>query len=112
MSRAYPFRDLLKSGSIIANGTDAPVEPASTMRTFYSAIMAEGRAMKRDEALASMTRWAAYACFLENEIGTIEVGKRADFVVMDRDWMTCEAEAILETKILATYVGGEEVYSA
>lgn len=112
MNRAYAFRELLNTGAIIANGTDAPVEPVSTLRTFYSAITAHGREMTRQEALASMTRWAAYACFLEEEIGAIDAGKRADFVVMDRDWMTCEPEAILETKILATYVGGERVYSA
>lgn len=111
MPRAYPFRQLIDSGSIIANGTDAPVEPLDPRRTFYSAITARGRAMKREEALKSMTVWPAYANFMEQSVGSIAVGKYADFIVLDRDWMTCEPEAILETKVLATYMNGERVYS-
>jgi predicted amidohydrolase YtcJ len=112
---AYPWRLLLDAGSILANGTDAPVEPVSTARTFYASVGGHRNAeqhMTRREALASMTIWAAYANFQERAIGSIARGKYADFVVMDRDWMTVAPETVLETQIFATYVGGRRVYDA
>jgi hypothetical protein len=68
--------------------------------------------MTRREALAAMTIEAARANFQERHIGSISRGKYADFVVMDRNWMTAAPERILETKILATYSAGREVYRA
>ena len=111
---AYAWRSLLDSGAIIANGTDAPVESASTARTFYAAVTHGGRhpeqRMTRREALASMTIWAARANFQEHLVGSITPGKFADFVVMDRDWMTTAPEHVLRTKIIGTYFGGRRVY--
>ncbi|MBV8154649.1 MAG: amidohydrolase family protein, partial [Candidatus Eremiobacteraeota bacterium] len=66
--------------------------------------------MTREEALKSMTIWAAHANFQERVLGSIAPGKYADFVVMDRDWMTAPAQAIMETKIEGTYVGGRIAY--
>jgi predicted amidohydrolase YtcJ len=114
LSEAYAWRSLLDAGATIANGTDAPVEPVSTARSFYAAITRGGRTgecMTRREALASMTTVAARANFQERATGSIAPGKYADFVVVDRDWMTVSPEEILQTRIVATYFGGRCVYA-
>lgn len=102
---AFPWRSLLDTGSILANGTDAPVEPIDPRRTFCAAM--EG--MSREEALRSMTIWAAYANFSEHAIGSIAPGKYADFVVVDRDWLQESADAIAHTQFLATYSAGRRL---
>jgi hypothetical protein len=66
--------------------------------------------MTRDEALKSMTIWAAFAGFQEKELGSISAGKYADFVVLDRDIMKIPATEILSARVLSTYVGGHSVY--
>jgi predicted amidohydrolase YtcJ len=121
---AYAWRSILDTGVIIANGTDAPVEPVNTLRTYHAAISRQNeqnlpaggwypdQRMTRDEALKSMTIWAARANFQEEHIGSIMPGKYADFVIMDRDWMTIAPQDIMATKILATYFNGGEVYDA
>jgi predicted amidohydrolase YtcJ len=121
---AYAWRSLLDTGVTIANGTDAPVEAVDTRRTFHAAIARENEAnqppggwyprqrMTRDEALKSMTLWAARACFLERDAGSIAVGKHADFAVLDRDWMRVAPERIMATRVLATYSAGKPVYEA
>ncbi|MBV8425257.1 MAG: amidohydrolase [Candidatus Eremiobacteraeota bacterium] len=105
---AFVWRSLLDTGAIVANGTDAPVEPIDPRRTFSAAITPDG--MSRDEALRSMTIWPAFANFAEQEIGSITPGKYADFVVMDRDWLREPVEAIMQTEVLATYVAGQRVH--
>jgi hypothetical protein len=119
---AYAWRALLDTGVIVANGTDAPVESVSTLRTFHAAITRQNESnqpaggwfpdqrMTRDEALKSMTIWAAHANFQERLLGSITPGKYADFVVMDRDWMTAPAEEIMATRIEGTYLSGKRVY--
>jgi predicted amidohydrolase YtcJ len=119
---AYAWRSLLDTGVVIANGTDAPVESVSTLRTFHAAISRQNaenqppggwypdQRMTRDEALKSMTIWAAHANFQERVAGSITPGKYADFVVMDRDWMTVAPEEIAATHISGTYLGGKRVY--
>ena len=67
-------------------------------------------AMTREEALRSYTNWAAYAAFEEQLKGSIEPGKLADFVVIDRDYMKCPEEEIKDICSLQTVVGGEVVY--
>ena len=66
--------------------------------------------MTRDEALLSMTLWAAYAGFQEQELGSLTAGKRADFVVLDQDIMRVPTELILNTQVLSTWVGGRRAY--
>ena len=68
--------------------------------------------MTRDEALKSMTLWPAQAAFMEAEVGSLGVGKRADFVVLDQDLMRVPAELILRTRVRQTWLGGERVYAA
>jgi predicted amidohydrolase YtcJ len=121
---AYAWRALLDTGVTIANGTDAPVEAVNSLRTFHAAITRENEAnqppggwyprqrMTRREALKSMTIWAARANFMDDVAGSISPGKYADFAVIDRDWMLVEPEAIMGTRVLATYSGGTSVYEA
>ncbi len=119
---AYAWRSLLDSGVEIANGTDAPVEAVDPRRTFHAAIARQNerdepaggwhpeQRMTRDEALRSMTVWAARANFQDDVLGSIAPGKFADFVVMDRDWMNVRAEDVMQTKIESTYLAGIEVF--
>ena len=119
---AYAWRSLLDTGVIIANGTDAPVEAVNPLRTFHAAISRQNeenqppggwypnQAMTREEALKSMTIWAARANFMEREIGSISPGKYADFVVMDRDWMKVPSDAIIgNAEVTNTYFAGRFV---
>jgi predicted amidohydrolase YtcJ len=66
----------------------------------------------REEALLSITLWPAYAAFMENESGSLTIGKYADFVVLDRDIMTVAPEEVLRTRVLMTVLGGRAVYRA
>ncbi|MFN8582210.1 MAG: amidohydrolase [Gemmatimonadaceae bacterium] len=118
---AYAWRTLLNSG-VIPNGSDFPVEQVNPLISFHSAVSrqdannwpaggwyAEQR-MTREEALKSMTLWPAYAAFMEKESGSLEPGKFADFVILDQDIMQIPAELILKTNVVATYLGGKQVY--
>jgi predicted amidohydrolase YtcJ len=120
---AYAWRSLLATGVVIANGTDFPVERVNPLLTFHAAVTREDstnnppggwypeQRMTREEALASMTRWAAYAGFQESVMGSLSVGKYADFTVLDRDIMTVRPEEIVGARVVATYVGGRAVYT-
>ena len=66
--------------------------------------------MTREEALMGMTIWPAHAAFMERESGSLSPGKYADFVVLDQDIMTCAPEAIPDTRVLATVIGGRMVH--
>ena len=119
----YAYQNLLRQSKIIALGTDFPVEGISPIHTFYSATQrmdAGGvlekpfigeQALSRKQALWGMTLWAAYANFDETRTGSLEMGKLADFVVLNTDIMTAEPSKILKSKVKATYLGGEAVYS-
>ena len=119
---AYAFKDLLNEYSMVALGTDFPVEKVSPFLTFYAATARkdldnypEGgfqmeNALSREETLKGMTIWAAYSNFEENEKGSIEAGKAADFIILSDDIMTTELENIPNIKVLGTYVNGEKVY--
>ena len=119
----YAYQNLLRQSKIIALGTDFPVEGISPIHTFYSATQrmdAGGilekpfigeQALTRKQALWGMTLWAAYANFDETRTGSLEMGKLADFVVLNTDIMTAEPSKILKSKVKATYLGGAAVYS-
>ncbi|MGB5819806.1 MAG: amidohydrolase [Saonia sp.] len=116
---AYAFKKLLLTAGKIALGTDFPVEQVSPFLTFYAAVARkdldnypEGGfqmedALTREEALRGMTIWAAYSNFEENEKGSIEVGKLADFVILDKDIMTIPAEEIPNVKAEQTFISGK-----
>jgi predicted amidohydrolase YtcJ len=119
---AYAYKQLLQQNSWIPLGTDFPVEDISPFKTFYAAVVrkdAKGwpangfqieNALTREEALRGMTIWAAKANFEENEKGSLEKGKFADFVILDADLMKEIPEKLLQVKVLKTFVGGEKVY--
>ncbi|HPL14864.1 MAG TPA: amidohydrolase [Candidatus Aminicenantes bacterium] len=116
---SYVWRSLLKSGAVIANGTDAPVEAADPLPSFYAAVtrkMNNGEAffpaqkMSREEALRSYTVNGAYAAFEEGIKGTLAAGKLADVTVFTRDLLTCPEEEILSAEVAMTIVGGKVLY--
>jgi predicted amidohydrolase YtcJ len=118
-SGAYLWRDLIDSGAVICNGTDAPVEPISPIESFYASVsrmMTTGerffpdQAMTRAEALESYTINCAYASFMEDVVGSITPGKLADIVVLDRDILTVPEEEIPGARVDLTIVAGEVRY--
>ncbi|QWX82880.1 amidohydrolase [Cellulophaga sp. HaHaR_3_176] len=119
MHGAYAFKTLLNQSGIVALGTDFPVEQVSPFLTFYAAIARkdvkgypEGgfqkeEALTRSEALKGMTIWAAYSNFEEEEKGSIETGKFADFVILDRDIMVIDESEIPSTNVQSVFISGE-----
>ncbi|MEO0548754.1 MAG: amidohydrolase [Pseudomonadota bacterium] len=120
---AYAWNSLLDAGALVVGGSDAPVEVGSPLIEFYAAVARkdlqgfsdEGwhpeEALSRTQALALFTTAPAYSAFMEDELGTIEVGKLADFSVFDRDLMTVPEAEILQAETVMTVVQGEVVYS-
>jgi predicted amidohydrolase YtcJ len=119
---AYAYKQLLQQNGWIPLGTDFPVEDISPLKTFYAAVFrmdAKGypqggfqneNALSREQALKGMTIWAARSNFEEDEKGSLEKGKLADFIILDKDLMTAKPGEVLNTSIFATYIGGEKVY--
>jgi predicted amidohydrolase YtcJ len=122
LAGAYVWQSFIKSGCIIAGGSDAPVERGEPMIEFYAAVArksikgesGEGwhpeQAVSREDALKMFTIWPAYAAFEEKDKGSIEVGKLADFTVLSQDIMKVPEKEILETRNEMTVIGGEIVY--
>lgn len=122
MKGAYAYKQLLQQNGWMPLGTDFPVEDISPFKTFLAAVVrkdakgfpAEGfqieNALTREETIRGMTIWAAKASFLEKEVGSLEAGKKADFIILDKDLMKIAATDILNTKVAATYLGGKKVY--
>ena len=120
---AYAFKDLLNKYGKIALGTDFPVEQVNPFLTFYASAIRKDldnypkdgfqmeNALTREETLRGMTIWAAYSNFEEQEKGSIEIGKFADFVILNQDIMKVEGSEIPKTSAISTYLNGERVYS-
>jgi predicted amidohydrolase YtcJ len=119
---AYAWRSLLETGIVVPNGSDFPVEAVNPLLSFHSAVARQDaenwpaggwfpeQKMTREEALKSMTIWPAFAAFQESAMGSLTIGKLADFVILDRDIMTVADRDILGTNVVATYIGGKAVY--
>jgi predicted amidohydrolase YtcJ len=119
---AYAYRDLLSQNGWLANGSDFPVESINPLFGFYAAVARKDQnnfpedgfemrnALTRMEALKAMTIWAAAANFEDEVKGSIEIGKVADFVVLDRDIMTVAEADLFKATVEATYINGEKVY--
>ena len=119
---SYANNNLIKQNGWIPLGTDFPVEDISPIKTFYAAVFrqdAKGfppggfemeNALSREEAIRGMTIWAARANFEEDEKGSLEKGKFADFVLLDTDLMKADEKDVLNTKVLMTFVDGEKVF--
>ena len=122
LAGAYAWRSLIDSGSIIAGGSDAPVERGDPRIEFYAAVARKdlkgndgpewnpSERVSRVEALKMFTLWPAIASFQEDKLGTIEVGKSADFSVFSNDLMTVDEADILTSDVVMTVVAGEIIY--
>ena len=118
---AYAWRSLMKTGAMIVNGTDTPVEDEDPIPNFYCAVTRRSKkdgtpfypdqVMTREEALRSYTLDDAYGMFEERELGSLKVGKRADIAVLTQDIMSVPVDAIPATRVAYTLVGGKIVYS-
>lgn len=121
VKHAYAYEDLRKTLGLLALGTDFPVEGIDPLQTFRSAVLRtneagepEGgyqnkNALTASDALLGMTLWNALATFTENDLGSLEVGKYADFVVLDRDLLNTDENGARKAKVKATYVSGEQM---
>ena len=122
IASAYPMRRLLDAGARLALGSDFPIERVAPLLGFHAAVTRRdaaenppggwqpAEALTRAEALRGFTLDAAYAAFMEDEVGSLEPGKRADFVVLSQDVMAVPDDRILATRVLATYIDGEPIY--
>ena len=123
MKGAYAYKQLLEQNNWIPLGTDFPVEDISPMKTFYASVVRKDskgwpeqgfqmeNALTREQTLRGMTIWAAKSNFEDHEKGSLEKGKFADFIIMDKDLMKVDEGEILGAKVLKTFVGGEKVFS-
>ena len=122
LAGAYAWRRLLAAGTVIAAGSDFPVEPANPFFGLHAAVTRQdrdgrpdggwypGEVMSREEALRAFTLEAAYAAHQEGELGSLEPGAWADFILVDRDFFAVEATDLWQLRVLETWVGGERVY--
>jgi len=122
MKGAYAYKQLMEQNGWIPLGTDFPVEDISPFKTFLAAVgrvdakgFPEGgfqmeNGLTREQTIKGMTIWAAKASFLEKEVGSLEAGKKADFIILAQDLMQVPVNKILDTKVVATYSGGKKVF--
>ena len=121
---AYAYKQLLGTNGWLPLGTDFPVEAISPFKTFYAAVarmdekgfpengfQAEN-ALTREDALRGMTIWAAKAAFQENEKGSLEKGKLADFIMLDQDIMKADIRKITASRVVSNYINGVKVWSS
>jgi hypothetical protein len=119
---AYAYRQLLLQNGWLPLGTDFPIENISPLYTFYTSVERKDmkgwpdggfqieNALTREEALKGMTIWAAKAGFEENEKGSLEPGKAADFIILEKDIMTITGSELPHVKVLNSFIDGEEVF--
>ena len=122
LKTAYAYAQLMAQNGWLPLGTDFPEENINPMYTFYAAVERKDlkgfpaggfqmeNALSRQMALSGMTIWAAKANFEDKEKGSIEPGKYADFVILDKDIMKIQGSDLPKVKVLKTYVNGEKVY--
>jgi len=121
---AYAWRSLIESGSILAFGTDYPVEPLNPMEGLYAAVTRKDRSGEEDkgwfpeqkltmeEAIKYYTLGSAYAQFMDDRKGMIKTGYLADIVIVDKDLLTIPESEIMKTKVNYTITGGKVVYAS
>ncbi len=118
---AYAWRSLIDAGAVVTNGTDAPVEDVDPLASIYASVTRKRvgydeafypeQSMTREEALRSYTIINAYGAFEEDKKGSIEIGKYADFTILDKDLLRCSEEEILDAQVLYTIVNGQVKYN-
>jgi predicted amidohydrolase YtcJ len=121
---AYAQKQLLEQNGWLVNGTDFPIENISPLLTYYAAVFRKDlqglpengfqmeNALSREEALRSITIWAAKGSFEEDVKGSIEPQKLADFVVLDHDLSTATEKEVLKTKPIVVFSSGKKVFQA
>jgi predicted amidohydrolase YtcJ len=116
---AYVWQKLMKSGAVVTNGTDTPVEDVDPIASFYASVTRKLRGgsvfypnqrMSRMEALKSYTIKCAYAAFEEDIKGSLTPGKLADITVLSKDILTVPDDDIPSTEVLYTIIGGKVMY--
>lgn len=122
LNEAYPWQSLIRAGSLIPNGSDAPVEHPDPIEGIYTAVTRQDKTgrpeggwlsqarMSMEQALLSFTEWPAFASFQENTLGKIEPGYFADFTVLSDPLESLSGLDILNAKVMYTIVNGEIVY--
>ena len=123
LAGAYAWRSVLKSGARLAFGTDFPVESPNPFPGLAAAISRQdmrgeppggwipSERLSFAQALDAFTRGAAYAGFAEDRIGSLEPGKWADFILVDRDPTAVDAQSLARTEVIETWVGGKKVWA-
>jgi len=120
---AYKYASLLKENGMMALGTDFPIEDIDPMKTFFAAVFRKDKggtmanpfqsneAITREQAIRGMTIWNAVSRFAEHYSGSLEMGKDADFIMTSVDLMTGTPDQLQENIVIATFIGGKEMYS-
>ncbi len=123
INNAYSYKQLLQQNKMLAYGTDFPVEDINPLFGFYAFVVRKDQkgfpengfqtsnSLTREEALKAMTIWAAYSAFEEKEKGSLEKGKFADFVIMEKDMMKSDTQNLFNLKVFSTFLNGEMVFS-
>ena len=118
----YAYKQLLEQNNWLPLGTDFPVEEINPFKTFLAAVARQDskgfpaggfqmeNALTREQTIRGMTIWAAKANRMEKQVGSLEVGKKADFIILDQDLMKVATDRILKIKVLKTYLNGERVH--
>lgn len=118
----YAYKQLLEQNNWLPLGTDFPVEEINPFKTFLAAVARQDskgfpaggfqmeNALTREQTIRGMTIWAAKANRMEKQVGSLEVGKKADFIILDKDLMKVPTDSILQVKVLKTYLNGERVH--
>ena len=118
----YAYKQLLEQNNWLPLGTDFPVEEINPFKTFLAAVARQDskgfpaggfqmeNALTREQTIRGMTIWAAKANRMEKQVGSLEIGKKADFIILDKDLMKIPTDSILHVKVLKTYLNGERVH--
>jgi len=118
----YAYKQLLEQNNWLPLGTDFPVEEINPFKTFLAAVARQDaksfpvggfqmeNGLTREQTIRGMTIWAAKANRMEKQVGSIEIGKKADFIFLDKDLMKVPTDSILQVKVLKTYLNGERVF--
>ena len=118
----YAYKQLLEQNNWLPLGTDFPVEEINPFKTFLASVARQDskgfpaggfqmeNALTREQTIRGMTIWAAKANRMEKQVGSLEVGKKADFIILDKNLMIVPADSILQIKVKRTYLNGERVH--